>query len=234
MARGKFSFARLAHPLPCESRLWCPVDRAEVRLRPSRIRLKIVGNFENDVAQRMDATGPTTEMCPMLFGPCIVCRKPKHDRLVPEFTTSEDETMAEFEERDLAESDPRQYSASSEHKSLVLGVGFLFVLTLAIWLVWYGWGLFKRIGWIPQTRVINVHMSGVWPTGEIRACKTDGHADVLFCLKSGESQTALATNGLAPRSFSVSFHGNITGKSEDRLTWNCRRETESIDCRAVQ
>ena len=158
----------------------------------------------------------------------------KLDRLVPEFTTSEDETMAEFEERDLAESDPRQYSASSEHKSLVLGLGFLFVLALAIWLVWYGWGLFKRIGWIPQARVIDVYMSEGWLTDKFRACQTDGRADVLFCPKSGETQTALAANGLAPRSFSVRFHGNITGKSEDRLTWNCRRETEFIDCRAVR
>lgn len=142
--------------------------------------------------------------------------------------------MAEFEERDLAESDPTQYSAASEHKSLVLGVGLLFVLALAIWLFWYGWGLFKRIGWIPQTRVIDVHISGDWLTGELRACQTDGRADVLFCPKSGESQTALIASGQAPRSFSVSFHGNITGKSEDRLTWNCRRETESINCRAAR
>ena len=140
--------------------------------------------------------------------------------------------MAEFEERDLAESDPSQYSAASEHRSLALAAGFLIVLALVIWLVWYGWGLFERVGWIPQTRVIDVHMSGDWLTGELRTCQTDGHADVLFCPKSGESQTALATNGLAPRSFSVSFHGNITGKSEDRLTWTCKREPESINCRA--
>lgn len=46
--------------------------------------------------------------------------------------------MAEFEERDVAESDPSQYSASSEHKSLAIGAGFLFAIGLAIWLGWYG------------------------------------------------------------------------------------------------
>jgi hypothetical protein len=142
--------------------------------------------------------------------------------------------MAEFEERDLAESDPSQYSPSSERKSLAQGVGFLFLLGLAIWVGWYGWRFSKRIGWIPQTRLIDVHMSGDWLTGEFRACQTDGRADILFCPKSGESQTALAVNGQAPRSFSVSFHGSISGKSEDRLTWNCKRGTASIDCRAVR
>jgi hypothetical protein len=142
--------------------------------------------------------------------------------------------MAEFEERDLAESDPSQYSSASERKNFAKGAGCLVVIGLAIWLGWYGWGFFKRIGWIPQTGVIDVHMSGDWRTGEFRACQTDGRADVLFCPKSGESQTALAASGPAPRSFSVSFHGNITGKPEDILNWNCKRETESINCRAVR
>jgi hypothetical protein len=142
--------------------------------------------------------------------------------------------MAEFEERDLAESDPSQYSASSERKSLAQAVGFLFLLGLVIWVAWHGWGLFKRIGWIPQTRVIDVHIRGDWLTGEFRACQTDGRADVLFCPKSGESQTDLTLNGQAPRLFSVSFHGSISGRSDDRLTWNCKRETESINCRAVR
>jgi len=140
--------------------------------------------------------------------------------------------MAEFEERDLAESDPSQYSASSERKSLVQSVGFLLLLGLAIWISWYGWGFFKRIGWIPQTRLIDVHISGDWVTGEFRTCQTDGRADVLFCPKPGESHTALTANGQAPWSLSVSFRGSISGKSEDRLTWNCKRETVSIDCRA--
>ena len=140
--------------------------------------------------------------------------------------------MAEFEQRDLAESDPTQYSASSEHKNFLIGVGFLLVLALAIWLAWYGWGWFKSVGWIPQTRVIDVHVSGDWLTGEFRACQTDGRADVLFCPKAGESQIALAAGRQTPRSFSVSFHGDITGKSEEKLTWNCKRESESIDCRA--
>ena len=140
--------------------------------------------------------------------------------------------MAEFEERDLAESDPSQYSASSERKSLVQSVGFLFLLGLAIWGGWYGRGFFKRIGWIPQTRLIDVHISGDWVTGEFRTCQTDGRADVLFCPKPGESHTALTANVPAPSSFSVSFRGSISGKSADRLTWNCKREAESIDCRA--
>ena len=141
--------------------------------------------------------------------------------------------MAEFEERDFAESDPRQYSASSENKKSAAGIGCLVVIGLVIWLGWHG-GFFKRTGWIPQTRVIDVHLSGDWLTGEFRACQTDGRADVLFCPKSGESQTALVASGQAPRSFSVSFHGNITGKSEDILTWNCKREVETINCRAVR
>src|SRR4029078_11492033 len=79
--------------------------------------------------------------------------------------------MAEFEERDLAESDPSQYSASSERRSLVQSIGFRLLLGLAIWISWYGWGLFKRIGWIPQTRLIDVHISGDWVTGEFRTCQ---------------------------------------------------------------
>jgi len=88
--------------------------------------------------------------------------------------------MAEFEERDVAESDPSQYSVSSEHKSFAIGAGFLFVIGLAIWLGWYGWDYLKRIGWIEQTRVIDVHLRGDWITGEYRPCQTDGRADVLF------------------------------------------------------
>jgi hypothetical protein len=58
--------------------------------------------------------------------------------------------MAEFEERDLAESEvPKK--ESSEFKSLAQGIGFLFVIGLMIWLGWYGWGYLKDIGWIPQT-----------------------------------------------------------------------------------
>lgn len=140
--------------------------------------------------------------------------------------------MAEFEERDLAESEAPK-NQPSELKNAVQGFGCLIVIGLTIWFGWYGWGSFKRLGWIPQARVIDVHMSGNWLTGEFRACQTDGRADVLFCPKSGESQTAVAANGQALRSFSVSFHGKITERSEDLLTWNCKREAESINCRAV-
>jgi hypothetical protein len=48
--------------------------------------------------------------------------------------------MVKFEERDLAESDPSQYSASSERKSLAQVVGFLFLLSLVIWVAWHRWG----------------------------------------------------------------------------------------------
>jgi hypothetical protein len=74
--------------------------------------------------------------------------------------------MAEFEEIDLKESDPRQYSASSEHRNLVKGSVCLILIGLAIWLGWFGWGCTKRIGWIEQTRVVDVHMSGDWLAGE--------------------------------------------------------------------
>lgn len=141
---------------------------------------------------------------------------------------------AEFEEKDLAESDPSQYSASSEHRSFAIGAGFLFVVGLAIWLGWFGWGYLKRIGWIEQTRVIDVHVSGDWLAGEYRPCRTDGRAEVLFCPNSGESQAALAAGGQVPRSFSVHFYGNMTGKPGDTLNWKCRRETDSISCHAVQ
>ena len=141
--------------------------------------------------------------------------------------------MAEFEERDLAESEtPR--NQPSELKSAGQGAGCLIVIGLAIWLGWYGWGYFEHIGWVKQTRVIDVHMSGNWLTGEYRNCQTDGRADVLFCPESGESQAALAASGQAPRSFSLAFYGNITGKPEDTLTWKCKRETEVISCRAVR
>jgi hypothetical protein len=142
--------------------------------------------------------------------------------------------MAEFEERDLAESDPKQSSASSELKSFAIGAGFLFAISLAIWLGWYGWGYLKRIGWIEQTRVIDVHISGDWLTGEYRTCHTDGRADVLFCPNSSESQLAFAASGQTPRSFSVGFYGKMTGKPDDTLNWTCKRETDSISCHAVR
>src|ERR1039458_2123922 len=97
--------------------------------------------------------------------------------------------MAKFEEIDLAESDPRQDSASSERMNLAKGSGCLIVMGLAIWLGWFGWGFLERIGWIEKTRVVDVHIGGNWPAGEYRPCQTDGRADVLFCLNSGESQT---------------------------------------------
>jgi hypothetical protein len=142
--------------------------------------------------------------------------------------------MAEFNEKDLAESDPSQYSAFSERKDFAKGVGCLVVIVLAIWLVWLGWGHLKRIGWIKQTRVIDVHMRGDWLTGEFRTCQTDGRADVLFCPSLSESQSGLAASGQTPRSFSVGFHGRITGNPNDTLNWTCKRETDSISCRAVR
>ena len=103
--------------------------------------------------------------------------------------------MAQFEERDFAESDPRQYSASSESKNFAKGTGCLAVIGLATLLGWSGWGYFKRIGWIPQSRVFDVYMRGDWLTGEFRACQTDGLVDVLFCPNSDESKTALTASG---------------------------------------
>jgi hypothetical protein len=142
--------------------------------------------------------------------------------------------MAEFEEIDLAESDPRQYSASSERRNLMKGSVCLILIGLAIWLGWFGWGCLQRIGWIEQSRVVDVHMSGDWLAGEYRSCQTDGRADVLFCPNSGESQTDMAASGQTPRSFSVGFYGNITGKPEDTLNWKCKRETDSISCHALR
>jgi len=141
--------------------------------------------------------------------------------------------MAEFEERDVAESDPSQYSVSSERKSFAIAAGFLFVIGTAIWLGWYGWEYLKRIGWIEQTRVIDVHMRGDWTIGEYRSCQTDGRADVLFCPTLVESQTSLAPSEQMPRSFSVGFYGKITGKQEETLKWTCKREPDTISCHAV-
>ena len=141
--------------------------------------------------------------------------------------------MSEFEKIDLAESEAPE-KKSSDLKNFAEGIGGLFVIGLAIWLGSFGWGYFKRIGWIEQTRIIDVHMSGDWLTGEYRSCQTDGRADVLYCPNSGESQTALAASEQTPRSFSVGFHGNITGKPEEVLNWKCKREIDSISCRAVQ
>jgi hypothetical protein len=175
-------------------------------------------------------------------GSCIVCRNLKYGRdgsrvngnaISDPLKTIGRSVMADFEERDLAESEAPE-KKSSDLKSLAQGIGFLFVIGMVIWLGWYGWRYFKHIGWIPQTRIIDVHMSGDWLTGEYRGCQTDGRADVLFCPKSGESQTVLAASGQAPRSFSVGFYGNITGKHDDTLKWICKRETESISCHAVR
>ena len=142
--------------------------------------------------------------------------------------------VAEFEEIDLAESDSRQYSASSERRNLAKGSGCLILIGLAIWLGWFGWGCLKRIGWIKQTRVVDVHMSGDWLAGEYRPCQTDGRADVLFCPNSGESQTGMAASGQTPSSFSAGFYGNITGNPEDTLNWQCKRGTDSISCHALR
>ncbi len=142
--------------------------------------------------------------------------------------------MGEFEERDLAESDPSQYSASSEHKSFAIGAGVLFVIGVAIGLSWLAWGYFERIGWIAQTRVIDVHMSADWPSGEYRPCQTDWAANILSCPKPSESQSALAASGQAPRSFSVRFYGSIAAKPEAILKWQCKREAESISCDTIR
>ena len=141
--------------------------------------------------------------------------------------------MAEFEERDLAESEAPK-NQPSELKNAVQGAGCLIVIGLAICLGWLGWGYFKRNGWIVQPRVIEVHMSGDWLTGEYRACQTDGRAEALFCQKPDESQNALAASGQASRAFSVGFYGNLTGKAEGTLNWQCKRETNSISCHAVR
>ncbi len=142
--------------------------------------------------------------------------------------------MAEFGERDLAESDPSQYSASSEHKSFAIGAGVLFVIGLAIGLSWLALGYFERIGWIAQTRVIEAHISGSWLTSEYLLCQTDGTANILFCPEPGAVQSASSGSGQVPRSFSLRFYGNITGKPDDILKWLCRRETGSISCHAVR
>jgi len=142
--------------------------------------------------------------------------------------------MAEFEQRDLAESDPSQYSASSEHKSFAISAGVLFVIGVAIGLRWLAWGYFERIGWIAQTRVVEAHMNGDWPISEYRPCQTDGTASILLCLEPGEAQSGLSANGQVLRSVSVRFYGNITGKPEAILKWQCKRETESISCRAIR
>ena len=172
---------------------------------------------------------------------CIVCRRygGNGPRINSETIADLSQTvrrsiMAEFEERDVAESDPSQYSVSFEHKSFAIGAGFLFVIGLAIWLGWYGWDYLKRIGWIEQTRVIDVHLRGDWITGEYRPCQTDGRADVLFCPNPVESQTSLAASEQMPRSFSVGFYGKITGKQEETLKWICKRETDTISCHAAR
>jgi hypothetical protein len=141
--------------------------------------------------------------------------------------------MAEFEERDFAESDSRQYSASSERKSLMIGATGLLLVGLTIFLVWFVCGQFRHVEAIPQTRIIDVRLSGDWLTGEFRACQTDGLADVLFCPMRSNSQQAVESGRLEPRSFSVSFYGNISGKHEDTLNWNCKRETDLISCHAA-
>ena len=141
--------------------------------------------------------------------------------------------MAEFEERDFTESDSRQYSESSEHKSVVIGVTGLLVAGLAILLVWFGWGQYRSAGTIPQTRIMDVRMSGEWQTGAFRTCQTDGVADVLFCPKPSDSRDTMATGDLASRSLTVSFYGNIPGNHQDTLNWNCKWESESIICHSV-
>jgi hypothetical protein len=141
--------------------------------------------------------------------------------------------MSAFEEKDLAESEAPE-KKSSDLKNFAEGIGGLFVISLAIWLGSFGWGYFKRIGWIEQTRIIDVHMSRDWLTGEYRSCQTDGRADVLFCPNSSESQLAFAASGQTPRSFSVGFYGKMTGKPDDSLNWTCKRETDSISCHAVR
>jgi hypothetical protein len=143
--------------------------------------------------------------------------------------------VSEFEEVDFEESDSRQQdSPSSQFKDFARGAGCLVVIGLVIWLGVYGWGRMKRVGWIAQSRVIDVYISGDWLTGEYRSCRTGGRADGLFCPGLGGSQTALAASGQSPRQFTVSFYGTITGKPEDILNWKCKRETDSISCHAVR
>ena len=141
--------------------------------------------------------------------------------------------MSEFEERDFTESDSRQYSASSERKSVIIGVSGLLVAGVAILLVCFGWERYRDAGTIPEKRMIDVHMSGDWAIGEFRTCQTNGVADVLVCPESSDSPSKMATAGIAPRSFPVSFYVNISGKREGTLNWNCKREPESIVCHSV-
>ncbi len=149
--------------------------------------------------------------------------------------------MAEFEERDLAESEPPRQK-SSEIKDLAEGVGCLAAIGLAIGLCWFGWGYLKNSGWIGQTRITNVYMSGNWLTGEYRACKTPGNLASLVCPGAGKQPEALTQDPNAgclvcdanKRSFSVAFHGKISGNPADTLNWQCKRETNSISCHAVQ
>ena len=73
--------------------------------------------------------------------------------------------MAEFDEIDFSESDPRQYSAFSKGKNSAIGVAGLILVGLAILILWFVWGHSRHIGTIPQTRTVNVHIGGNWSLG---------------------------------------------------------------------
>ena len=143
--------------------------------------------------------------------------------------------MANPEEVDFNESDPRQQDPpSSQFKDLARGLGWLAAIALAIWLGMFALGRMRSAGWIAQSRVVDVYIDGDWLTGEYRPCQTGARADALYCPASGESQTAQAAIGQGPRQFSVSFYGAMTGTPGQTLSWNCKRETESIRCQAVR
>ncbi len=115
---------------------------------------------------------------------------------------------------------------------------------LAAWLAWgiipAGWRYVNRAGWIEHTQITTVYMDGNWLTGEYRTCETPGNVSFLSCPKAGDDPETITPNPKCiycdanARSFSVGFYGDITGKPEDTSHWQCKRETDSITCRAVQ
>ena len=143
--------------------------------------------------------------------------------------------MPKLDEVDFNESDPRQQAPSStQFKDLAIGTGCLLLVGLAIWLGVYAFGLMKDAGWITQSRVMDVYVTGDWPAGELRSCQTVPHPDALFCLGPGESQTASAASKQSPGQFPVRFSGIATEKPGDSLNWSCKRDADSIRCNAVR
>jgi hypothetical protein len=122
---------------------------------------------------------------------------------------------------------------------------------LAAWLIWAiipaGWRYLERTGWIRHTQITSVYIEGNWLVGEYRSCKALGDLAFIACPKSLKSwddsePPHLSANGeLArsfmseePRTFSVDFYGRLTGSPADTLNCQCKRETDSISCHAIQ